>query len=192
MTTGVRGGTGEAEPATGEFAALPSPPPVTPAGAQRRAGVHPPPFRPCGGIGGWIPDQVRDDYRGARMTTGVRGSTGEAEPATGEFAPLASPPPVTPAGAQRRAGVQPPPFQPCGGIGGWIPDQVRDDYRGSRMTTGGPGRCRGGRASNRGVRAPCITAPCHPGRSAAQSRGPSSAVSALRRERRLDPGSSPG
>ncbi len=53
-------------------------PPVTPAGAERRAGVHPPPFRPCGRIGGWAPAQGRGDNRGVRgdSRAGRRGKWG--------------------------------------------------------------------------------------------------------------------
>ncbi len=133
--------------------------------------------------------------------------------------PLATParacalPCVTPDGAKRKSGVHPPPSRPRGTIGGWVPDQVRDDNRGVRSDTGeaGRGHATGLIPALQKDRRPdpalcCIpsiaalvvtptgarTLPCHLGWSEAEIRGPSSAVSATRRDRRLGPGSSPG
>ncbi len=59
---------------------------------------------------------------------------------------------VTPAGAERRAGVHPPPFPPCGRIGGWAPAQGRGDK-------GGPGRRRGVRSGGLGLSSPWLSSP---------------------------------
>ncbi len=66
---------------------------VTPAGAERRAGVHPPPFRPCGRIGGWARPRLKAGATvgGPRRQQGVRGGAGEVGAAPGSSERRAGP-----------------------------------------------------------------------------------------------------